>query len=125
MVFDSIKKNEKIFASADWLLCNSSYELKPSDLLAIGPLLAGNQLGNLWPEDPTCFSWLDQQAPKSVIYLSFGSTTTFNEAQFHELALGLELLNRPFLWVIRPDCTSSALPNGFEDRVADRGKIVG
>ncbi|KAL7256584.1 hypothetical protein ACSBR1_010508 [Camellia fascicularis] len=49
---------------ADWLICNSAYELKPAafslfpNILPIGPLLARNRLGNsagyFWPEDSTC-----------------------------------------------------------------------
>ncbi|XP_050256101.1 UDP-glycosyltransferase 83A1-like [Quercus robur] len=121
-----------------WLLCNSFYEL---DLLAlnlipgiipIGPLLSGNQLenhiGSFWPEDSTCLSWLDKQPVGSVIYASFGSTSTFNQQQFDELALGLELIGLPFLWVIRSDIANEALSeflDGIRLRIADSGKIVG
>ncbi|XP_058070353.1 UDP-glycosyltransferase 83A1-like [Magnolia sinica] len=123
---------------ANWLLCNSFYEIEPSacelvpNIRLIGPLLAGRRLGrlegNFWPEDPTCLSWLDEQPPRSVVYIAFGSFTIFNRRQFHELALGLELSNRSFLWVVRPDLTdgpSDAYPDGFEARVAGRGRIVG
>ncbi|XP_058068816.1 UDP-glycosyltransferase 83A1-like [Magnolia sinica] len=120
---------------ANWLLCNSFYEIEPSacelvpNIRLIGPLLAGRRLGrlegNFWPEDPTCLSWLDEQPPRSVVYIAFGSFTIFNRRQFHELALGLELSNRSFLWVVRPDLTdgpSDAYPDGFEARVAGRGR---
>jgi len=121
-----------------WLLCNSFYEL---DLLAlnlipgiipVGPLLSSNQLenhiGSFWPEDSTCLSWLDKQPVGSVIYASFGSTSTFNQQQFDELALGLELTGLPFLWVIRSDIANEALSeflDGIRSRIADSGKIVG
>uniref|UniRef100_A0A7N2MQK5 Glycosyltransferase N-terminal domain-containing protein n=2 Tax=Quercus lobata TaxID=97700 RepID=A0A7N2MQK5_QUELO len=121
-----------------WLLCNSFYEL---DLLAlnlipgiipVGPLLSGNQLenhiGSFWPEDSTCLSWLDKQPVGSVIYASFGSTSTFNQQQFDELALGLELTGLPFLSVIRSDIANEALSeflDGIRSRIADSGKIVG
>ncbi|KAG2715533.1 hypothetical protein I3760_03G082700 [Carya illinoinensis] len=97
-----------------------------------GPLLASNQLrdsvGNFWTEDATCLNWLDRQPPHSVIYVAFGSFTIFDPTQFQELALGLELCNRPFLWVVRPDTTdgtSDAYPKGFHDRVGTRGQMVG
>ncbi|KAL7232248.1 hypothetical protein ACSBR2_010303 [Camellia fascicularis] len=52
----------------------------------------------------------------------------FNQIQFQELALGLEIANRPFLWVVRPDITdknNDAYPEGFKERVATGGQIVG
>ncbi|KAF8389721.1 hypothetical protein HHK36_024240 [Tetracentron sinense] len=62
-----------------------------------------------------------------VIYVAFGSTTIFNQHQFDELALGLELIGRPFLWVVRPDLTDGSVivyPNGFRDRVAHHGEMI-
>ncbi|KAJ0099478.1 hypothetical protein Patl1_21778 [Pistacia atlantica] len=84
--------------------------------------------GYFWPEDSTCLKWLDEQPPQSVIYVAFGSFTVFDQIQFQELALGLELTNRPFLWVVRPDITddaNEANPEGFQERVAARGQMVG
>lgn len=88
----------------------------------------GKPVGHLWPEDGTCEAWLDQQRPNSVVYVAFGSLTTFDRGQFQELALGLELCDRPFLWVVRPDLVDAAIdayPDGFRERVARRGRIVG
>ncbi|GMP28723.1 hypothetical protein CsSME_00004151 [Camellia sinensis var. sinensis] len=85
--FEVIVKNNKSVAVADWLICNSTYELKPAvftlfpNIMPIGPLLASNRLGNsagyFWPEDSTCLEWLDQQPANSVIYVAFGSITVF------------------------------------------------
>lgn len=120
-----------------WLLSNSVYELDSSacefipNILSIGPLLASHHLGhyagNFWPEDSTCIGWLDKQPAGSVIYVAFGSLAIFNQRQFNELALGLELVGRPFLWVVRSDFTDGSVaeyPDGFIERVADHGKIV-
>ncbi|XP_034673673.1 UDP-glycosyltransferase 83A1-like [Vitis riparia] len=120
-----------------WLLSNSVYELDSSacelipNILSIGPLLASHHLGhfagNFWPEDSTCIGWLDKQPAGSVIYVAFGSLAIFNQRQFNELALGLELVGRPFLWVVRSDFTDGSAaeyPDGFIERVADHGKIV-
>ncbi|KAL5987356.1 hypothetical protein ACLOJK_038521 [Asimina triloba] len=129
---------------ADCLLCNScsdieqtACELSPQ-IKTIGPLFASSSLrqskGNFWQEDRECLGWLDRQPPNSVIYVAFGSFTTFEKRQFQELALGLELCNHSFLWVVRPDLidgssSSSAaadyFPDGFRARVGDRGRIVG
>ncbi|KAL4361921.1 hypothetical protein GQ457_04G033170 [Hibiscus cannabinus] len=135
--FDFLRQNNKAVETADWILCNSCLELEPEGfnlfpkILPIGPLSAANRLGNLsgnfWPEDPTCMQWLDQQPPGSVIYVAFGSYTVFDQIQFQELALGLELTNRPFLWVVREDITKGKrhiYPQGFIERVGNRGKMV-
>ncbi|CAI9777423.1 unnamed protein product [Fraxinus pennsylvanica] len=53
--------------------------------------------GNFWQQDSACLSWLDQQPRNSVIYVAFGSLTVFDQNQFNELALSLELTKRPFL----------------------------
>ena len=127
-------RNNKAIEVAHWMISNSSYELEPAafalfpNIVPIGPLLASNRLGksagHFWPEDSTCLEWLDQQPAHSVIYVAFGSFTIFDRIQLQELALGLELTNQPFLWVVRPDMTDKscdAYPKGFRERVATRG----
>lgn len=136
-VFELMVRNTESVKLAEWLLCNSTYDLEPEafsiapKILPIGPLLATNPLDysarNFTDEDSSVLNWLDQQTPKSVIYVAFGSFTIFNPTQFQELALGLELSNRPFLWVARSDVrdiTEHNCPKGFHDRIASRGKIV-
>ncbi|MED6210309.1 hypothetical protein PIB30_062893 [Stylosanthes scabra] len=128
----------QIQESTELWLCNSTPEIEPGafsfvpKLLPIGPLLRDvtedQSLGQFWEEDHSCISWLDQQPHASVIYVAFGSTTLFDNKQFTELALGLELTNRPFLWVVRQDSNSDSdsnnkvsLPNEFR---GSQGKIV-
>ncbi|KAH6791959.1 hypothetical protein C2S52_002436 [Perilla frutescens var. hirtella] len=142
-VFRGVVENNKSAKLAQWLVCNSSYELEGGALafldncLPIGPLLASSRLGKpagcFWPENTTCLSWLDQQQPNSVVYVAFGSFTVFDSVQFQELALGLELTHRPFLWVVRQDNVTSEsdhhhhhdnIPVGFKERVEDLGKMV-
>ncbi|KAL1291593.1 hypothetical protein HN51_060120 [Arachis hypogaea] len=125
----------------DWWLCNSTYELEPQafscvpNLLPVGPLsrtcddnnksVAPRSLGQFWEEDLSCMNWLDQQQNNSVVYVAFGSIALFDQKQFTELALGLELMNRPFLWVVRqdPNCENKIyFPDEFK---GNRGKIVG
>ncbi|TXG65573.1 hypothetical protein EZV62_006848 [Acer yangbiense] len=96
------------------------------------PLMACNEsgnksVGNLFSEDLSCLKWLDQQPTQSVIYVAFGTSATFDQTQFEEFATGLELSNRPFLWVVRPDIMNNL--NGsfleeFRDRVDTRGHII-
>nr|POF22731.1 udp-glycosyltransferase 83a1 [Quercus suber] len=49
----------------------------------------------------------------------------FNPTQFQELALGLELTNRPFLWVVRPDIVDRSRTSYTNEFHGTRGKIVG
>ncbi|XP_050222775.1 UDP-glycosyltransferase 83A1-like [Mercurialis annua] len=125
---------------SDFIIVNSFYELEPSayhlipNILPIGPLLEHSQFGpfagNLWSEDSTCLSWLDQQPSRSVIYIAFGSSVFFNQHQFNELAHGLEVTGRPFLWVVRSDfLTNNEATKEFSDRnilerIQNYGKIV-
>ncbi|KAK1425413.1 hypothetical protein QVD17_20765 [Tagetes erecta] len=79
-----------------------------------------------------CLQWLDEQPKNSVVYVSFGTTTTFNDEQIRELALGLERSGERFIWVVRAaDVGDSCgfegrkveLPDGFEERVKGRGLV--
>ncbi|XP_050226881.1 UDP-glycosyltransferase 83A1-like [Mercurialis annua] len=137
IIFDVVNKNNAAANLADRIICNSAYNLEPGafsltpKIQPIGPLLASNRQGDssgsFWQEDSTCLKWLDQQTQKSVIYIAFGSFTVFDKTQFQELALGLELSGRPFLWVVRPDLISNdsdAYPEGFQERVGSRGLMI-
>ncbi|KAL5853723.1 hypothetical protein ACOSQ3_008841 [Xanthoceras sorbifolium] len=127
----------KSMVLTEWVLCNSTYDLEPAafnmhpKILPIGPLLAtnqsGNSAGNLFTEDLSCLKWLDQQAIQSVIYVAFGTFATFDQTQFQEFATGLELSNRPFLWVVCSDIMNKlndAFIDGFQARVGARGLII-
>ncbi|KAK1382079.1 UDP-glycosyltransferase 83a1 [Heracleum sosnowskyi] len=113
----SAKSNEFVDKFADLKICNSVIELKLDafsllpELLPVGLLLAssklGNQGGNFWVKDSDCLSWIDQQPARTVIYVAFGSFPAFNQTQFQELALGLELTNNLFFWVAHPSITFS------------------
>ncbi|XP_076944723.1 zeatin O-glucosyltransferase-like [Bidens hawaiensis] len=79
-----------------------------------------------------CLQWLDNQPRNSVMYVSFGTTTTFCDEQIRELALGLERSGQRFIWVVRVADTSDSvgfeerkveLPDEFEERVKGRGLI--
>ncbi|KAK4725392.1 hypothetical protein R3W88_028171 [Solanum pinnatisectum] len=80
-----------------------------------------------------CFSWLDKQERNSVIYVSFGSTTTLSKEQINELAFGLEQSGQKFIWVLRGADKKGGnnienvergsnfdLPEGFEERIKDK-----
>lgn len=75
------------------------------------------------------FKWLDEEEPRSVVYVSFGSEYKLSQAEVSELALGLQQSNLPFLWALRrPSWLSGdideALPAGFVDRTRGRGVVA-
>lgn len=84
---------------------------------------------SLWEVDRSCVSWLDEQPPKSVIYVSFGSITTLNRHDFTEFWYGLVNSGRPFLWVVRPDSLAEGGPGAVAEELreatAERGCVVG
>ncbi|KAL2905721.1 UDP-glycosyltransferase 71A15 [Bienertia sinuspersici] len=89
-------------------------------------------------EESTITQWLDNQPLSSVVFLCFGSMGTFDEAQVKEMAHGIEKSGHRFLWSLRKpppegkmwsinehETFVEALPEGFLERTADRGKIIG
>ncbi|XP_065870385.1 UDP-glycosyltransferase 76B1-like [Euphorbia lathyris] len=129
--------------SSSGMIWNSFEELEDAALLkchevfgvpqfAIGPFHKYFQVSSsssLIAQDKNSISWLDKEEPKSVLYVSFGSTGMINEADFLEVAWGLANSEQPFLWVIRPGSVLGSewlelLPNGFHQMVVERGCIV-
>ncbi|KAJ6328761.1 hypothetical protein OIU77_010447 [Salix suchowensis] len=136
---------------AEGILLNSFVDLEPETIKA----LQDQELGNLPPIYPVgpiinsgssigvsgheCLQWMDDQPHGSVLYISFGSGGTLSFEQLNELAMGLEISEQKFLWVVRsPDKSASAsyfsaksntdpfsfLPEGFLDRTEGQGLVV-
>ncbi|XP_076882386.1 UDP-glycosyltransferase 76G1-like [Bidens hawaiensis] len=81
---------------------------------------------SLLEQDRTVFPWLDQQLPKSVLYVSFGSISQVKEEEYLEIAHGLVNSKQPFLWVVRPGLVTGStwlesLPDGFP---GEKGRVV-
>ncbi|XP_028761802.1 UDP-glycosyltransferase 79B30-like [Neltuma alba] len=92
--------------------------------------------GPVVPEPPTSRSdekwarWLEQFKEDSVVYCAFGSECILQTAQFQELLLGLEMTGLPFLVaLLKPpggfESVEAAMPEGFKERVKERGIIYG
>lgn len=104
----------------------------------VGPLTPQSKEGE---EEAECLRWLDSQPTGSVLFVSFGSGGTLSSAQMAELALGLEMSGKRFLWVVRSPSDSGEaseayftvqskadpfrfLPPGFAERTRDVGLLV-
>ncbi|XP_042514317.1 anthocyanidin 3-O-glucosyltransferase 5-like [Macadamia integrifolia] len=144
---------------ADAIIINTWEDLEPRTLKALreDPILRRIMPLSVYPVGPIvmsakqpceqsraeCVAWLDEQPVESVIYVSLGSGGTLSEEQLNELALGLELSGKRFLWVVRPpsgkdgafftalggvadehDELSRYLPDGFLTRTLGVGFIV-
>ncbi|KAK1601314.1 hypothetical protein QYE76_000119 [Lolium multiflorum] len=74
----------------------------------------------------SCLRWLDAKPAGSVVYVSFGTLTTFSLAELVEIARGLDLSGKNFLWVISGTESSEWMPQGFAELLAcgDRGFVI-
>lgn len=134
---------------ADGIIVNSFQEIEKETIRAlqeggsgyppvfpVGPIIQNGSSSK--KNGSECLRWLDSQQPRSVLYVSFGSGGTLSEDQINELALGLELSGKRFLWVVRPPSGSSSaaylgaanmdplqfLPFDFLERTREQGLVV-
>uniref|UniRef100_A0A803NM81 Glycosyltransferase n=1 Tax=Cannabis sativa TaxID=3483 RepID=A0A803NM81_CANSA len=131
------------------VLVNSFYELEPAyadhynNVLGIkswhiGPLFLNSkgmnpgETGNRGMESSidkqVWLKWLDSKKPNSVVYVCFGSLTTFEDKQLMEIAMALEGSGQEFIWVVRKEKQEGIkeewLPEGFEERMEGKGLII-
>lgn len=85
-----------------------------------------------------CLDWLNKQPPKSVLYISFGASTSFSSEQVKEFAIGLELNKhkfvRVFIYAYKDDLVTNKyeksnaklleLPKGYEEKVKDVSLVM-
>ncbi|MCE3050555.1 hypothetical protein HAX54_047497 [Datura stramonium] len=148
----------KRYKMARGIVVNSFEDLEPGAIKAlheqepgkprvypVGPLIYTDDQSSK-AEGMECLTWLDEQPCNSVLYISFGSGGTLSHEQLIELAMGIEMSDQRFLWVIRcPNDTSSNatyfnfhstssnnninnpldfLPQGFLERTKGQGLAV-
>ncbi|XP_057450777.1 hydroquinone glucosyltransferase-like [Lotus japonicus] len=154
--YQSLLQRINRYCSVDGVFVNSFLELETGPIRAlteegrgyppvypVGPII---QAGAKSSDDDDanrlklkCLAWLDLQQPCSVLYVSFGSGGTLSLEQTLELALGLELSNHKFLWVVRAPSSSASgaylsaqndddplqfLPSGFLERTKEQGLVI-
>ncbi|CAI9094815.1 OLC1v1030615C1 [Oldenlandia corymbosa var. corymbosa] len=130
---------------ADWVLFNTLYKLEQEvidwmsklwpAIRPVGPTVPSMYLDKRLQDDndygmnifkpmgDTCRKWLEQRANKSVVYVSFGSLAALNSEAMKELAWGLKMSNKYFLWVVRSS-EESKLPENFVEENSEKGLIV-
>jgi hypothetical protein len=59
-----------------------------------------------------CMAWLDAKAPKSVVYVSFGSFGRMPPAQLMQLGMALVACRSPVLWLVKG---ADSLPDDVKD----------
>ncbi|KAJ0264674.1 UDP-glycosyltransferase 71B2 [Hirschfeldia incana] len=148
VVFGQVRR----FRETKGILVNSFAELEPHAMkffsghdtlptvYPVGPVLNLKTNGPDSADDKqtVIINWLDQQPRESVVFLCFGSMGGFREDQAKEIAIALERSGHRFLWSLRrapPKGTmghpgeftnlEEILPEGFLDRTAKIGKIIG
>ncbi|XVE54640.1 hypothetical protein DITRI_Ditri03aG0098400 [Diplodiscus trichospermus] len=75
-------------------------------------------------------TWLDKCEDGEVAYVCFGSQVVLTNDQMSSVASALEKSGVRFIWSVKEPTTGyvegkfSVIPNGFEDRVANRGLVI-
>ncbi|KAL6615655.1 hypothetical protein ACP70R_037925 [Stipagrostis hirtigluma subsp. patula] len=82
----------------------------------------------LSPDAEGCLRWLDAKPAGSVVYVSFGTLSHFTPAERRELARGLDLSGKSFVWVVGAADTDEPewMPEGFAELMArgERGLLI-
>ncbi|XP_022963903.1 UDP-glycosyltransferase 74E2-like [Cucurbita moschata] len=128
----------------DWIFINTFDSLEPQEgewmrrqlsFKSIGPMLPSFYLDGTLQDDryyglsllesntDSTKSWLDSKDDSSVVYVSFGSMAEVKKEQIEELAWGLKLSNKFFLWVVR-ESEIHKLPPSFMEETTEKGLIV-
>jgi len=137
------------FRKMKGILVNTVAELEPHALkmfnnvdlpqaYPVGPVLHLDNGDDDDEKRSEVLRWLDEQPPKSVLFLCFGSMGGFTEEQTREVAVALDRSGHRFLWSLRRASPNimmerpgdyknleEVLPDGFLERNLDRGKVIG
>ncbi|XP_027335905.1 hydroquinone glucosyltransferase-like [Abrus precatorius] len=118
--YNLLLSNCKRFSLAKGIIANSFAELEPQviklllkeepgrpPVYPVGPLV--NKDIAQTEDKCLCLKWLDEQPRGTVVFVCFGSGGTLSRAQTEELALGLEMSEKRFLWVAK--CPNDYIPN--------------
>ncbi|XP_051152827.1 UDP-glucosyltransferase 29-like isoform X2 [Andrographis paniculata] len=107
-------------------------------LLPVGPLVTPPKYDVIEnSKNSDIIRWLSKKEEHSTVYISFGSEHRLSKQEIEEIAKGLLVCEANFIWVLRllPPLMEDdekqetlieelSLPEGFLDRVSDRGLVV-
>jgi hypothetical protein len=145
-IIDFITRQNEFYELNDGTIFNTSRAIESPYLELIEKIISNKKHWALGPFNPltiekndskgrhSCIEWLDKQEPKSVIYVSFGSTTTLTDEEVEQLAIGLEQSKKKFIWVLRDadkgdifdgsEVKRYVLPKRFGEGVEGMGLVV-
>ncbi|KAL5215021.1 hypothetical protein ABZP36_004173 [Zizania latifolia] len=91
---------------------------KEQKLFAVGPLnpLLDASARTRGKTRHECTDWLDKQPPASVLYVSFGTTSTLRGDQVAELSAALKGSKQRFIWVLRDADRADIFADSGESR---------
>ncbi|XP_027078079.1 putative UDP-rhamnose:rhamnosyltransferase 1 [Coffea arabica] len=113
---------------SDWLDLTEKMHEKPVITVGLMPPSARDREDDGDDTWHTISGWLNLHGKESVIYVALGTEVAPSREELTELATGLELSGLPFFWALRKkqgpsEFESLELPDGFEERVKDRGIV--
>ncbi|KAL6650404.1 hypothetical protein ACP70R_009329 [Stipagrostis hirtigluma subsp. patula] len=129
---------------ADDVLINSFRDLEPMEAdymestwraKTVGPNLPSYYLDDdrlpsnktygfdLFSSTVPCMAWLDKQPPCSVVLVSYGTVSDYDEMQLEELGNGQCNAGKPFLWVVRSN-EEHKLSGKLRGKCNEHGLIV-
>ncbi|KAJ0668929.1 putative hydroquinone glucosyltransferase [Helianthus annuus] len=136
--YKRVLHNGKRYFMADGIVVNSFKGLESGAIEALQQ--SWSVQSNKGVNESSCLKWLDDQPFGSVLYICFGSGGSLSSEQFTELAMGLEMSEQRFIWVVRKpndkvadatylnshgdEGTFDFLPKTFLERTKNRGLVV-
>ncbi|KDP41270.1 hypothetical protein JCGZ_15677 [Jatropha curcas] len=83
-------------------------------------------------EENKIMKWLDNQSPRSVVYMNFGSKAAMSRKQIKEIGNGLITSAYPFLWVVKDkeldkedtESLNEVLGNDLMEKLERKGLVV-
>ncbi|XP_009339314.2 UDP-glycosyltransferase 79B6-like [Pyrus x bretschneideri] len=110
-------------------MCDYMEDQYKRPVLLTGPVLGLGSDNNTEQLEDRWAKWFAGFEAGSVVFCAFGSQWVLEKSQFQELVLGFELTGLPFFVALKPplgcETIEEALPEGFEERVKERGVVVG
>ncbi|XP_047318723.1 beta-D-glucosyl crocetin beta-1,6-glucosyltransferase-like [Impatiens glandulifera] len=116
----------KTFREIEGKYIDYASNLSEMRFISTGPLIKEpeNLDGGDGNSDHPIIKWLDTKGKSSTVFVSFGSEYYLSKEEKEEIAHGLELSMTNFIWVLKSSSLESLLPEGFLERVGERGMVV-